>query len=286
MPLATIGDLNGPPEEVNRMVDIARKLSMMYDDFLTDFPSDAHERKPGIHASELNGCLRKAYYSLIDTPKKEKIAAQWRKRFEVGHALHHMVQTHFKKMTVVENAKRLADKVALENGWFVTFEPEVEVTPSKQPIAARYRIQSSCDGVFTFYEYESGPVMLRIGLEIKTESPDGYAKLTEPKTEHVEQVHLYMGPLDLPLLWFFYLNKGNQNNTPSTSPWLLPFNPTVWAKIEGRMQQVLQAEASRTEPNRTEGVGCDFCPYGWTCKPMYLERKNPKFLTVRRPGGP
>lgn len=289
MALASIADLNGDPIEIADKIDIVRQLSNMYDDLLENYSSeDEKERKPGVHASELNSCIRKVYYSLTMLKKKSRIAAVWQKRFQVGHALHSMVQKQFHKMAGKENAKKMADNLALENGWHLTFEDEVEVAPGKQELATYYKLESSCDGVFTFREGgPDGPIALRVGLEIKTESPDGYEKLKEPKADHVKQAHLYMAALDLPLIWFFYFNKGNQNNTQSSAPWIVVFTPSIWEALRVRAVTALEAAAQGIEPSREEGVYCQFCPYSWHCQPAAIRQStggNRRFKSVRRTG--
>lgn len=279
MALASINDLNQPLEDIQQYVDVAKSLSKMYDDFLENFKEDHGERPPGIHASELNKCLRETYYSLVGEEKRNNVNLKMRRVFHMGHAIHDMVQKELLKMAALAQAEELAQK----NGWYMEFEPEAKVNPSKQALAAKYKIYSSCDGVFTFRELEHGEVVLRVGLEIKSESPDGYEKLSAPKKDHVEQVHVYMACLDLPLLWFFYMNKGNQNSTPSQSPWLITFNPQVWNRLEQRAQQVLEHEAQGAYPAREEGFHCGFCPYAWHCQPPGQKRPPRNVISVRRP---
>jgi hypothetical protein len=278
MSLARIADLNKPIEEIQPYIEMARQLSKLYDDFLENFKEDKSHRPAGIHASELNKCLRQTYYSVIALEKKNITSLNMRRRFHMGHAVHDMVQRELHKMAAMAQA----EQVAQQNGWYLEFEDEVKVSPAHQELAEKYKIYSSCDGVFTFRELEHGDPVLRVGLEIKTENPDSYDKLTGPKKEHVEQVHVYMACLDLPLVWFFYMNKGNQNTTPSSSPWLLPFNPQVWFALEQRAQTVLQHEAAGSEPLREEGNHCGFCPYEWKCNPPSRSRQK-NYISVRRP---
>lgn len=280
MPLVRIADLNQPIEEIQPYIDLARTLSKMYDTLLETWEEDASHRAPGVHASELIKCVRQTYYSVIALEKQNSTSINMRRRFHMGHAIHEMVQRELHKMA----AKAQAEEIAQRNGWYLQFEDEVKVSPKYQELAAKYQIQSSCDGIFTFRELEHGEPILRVGLEIKSENPDGYEKLNGPKKEHIEQMHVYMACLDLPLVWFFYMNKGNQNTTPSTSPWLLPFDPKVWQALEVRAQEVLDHEARGVEPRREEGHHCSFCPYVWKCQPPSMMKKSQKFISVRRPG--
>jgi len=285
MPLAKIADLGGDPEEVAYCIEVAQSLSTLYDEFMNNFDEGDDHRSPGIHASEVNKCLRQAAYTIRATEKRKDIAASWQKRFQIGHAVHAMVQEHFKRMCI-RRSKEIAANLASRHGWLVEFEAEVKCAPGKQELASYYNIHSSCDGVFTFTEPGTSEVMLRVALEIKTEAPDSYKDLKKPKDDHVAQAHLYMACLDIPVIWFFYFNKGNQNNTDSSSPWLVVWQPEVWKRLEDRIKRVLTAVHYNEIPPREEGVHCEFCPYSWDCQPAKLTYKNRKFVTVRRPGGP
>lgn len=252
--LVRIADLSGPEEVVRDFIDRASTISMLYDDSVEADQGDAHKRAPGIHASEISQCVRKVVYSIQGSEKQVRIAKAWRQRFQVGKAIHAMIQADMHAM-------------ARASGGKIRFEDEVAIGPAHQQIAEELNIHSSADGVFSFYDDPLGPVVLRVGLEIKTESPDGYAKLTEPKEEHLDQAHVYMKCLDLPLFYFMYINKGNQNNTPSIHPFLVKFDPNRWAALERRCRKALQMARDGVVPEREEGIHCSFCPYAHTCGP-------------------
>lgn len=294
MALASIADLNGPPEEVALRVQQATTLAAMYDEFLQleqDKPDEGH-RKPGIHASELYPCLRKGFYSITLVEPRRRISKFWLQRFKVGTAIHSMLQDDFHRMAKRSQkrlAMRLAEARAEELDADLSFEDEAKVSPEHQALAKHYQLYSSADGVFTFTSRTTGEVILRIGLEIKTESPDEYAKLKGPKPEHVRQAHIYMAALDLPLMWFFYMNKGNQNNTNSHAPYLTVWDAKVWAELEDRIQTVHGFVARGELPPQNPTLVCEFCPWNYTCQPPNLHmQNNPKPATrretVRRPG--
>lgn len=287
MPLATIADLNGPPAEVAARIKQATTLSAMYDEFIAleqEVPDDG-KRAPGIHASELYPCLRKPVYSLSLVPPRRRVSKFWLQRFKVGHAVHAMVQNDFHRMakrSQTRAAMRFAAQQAEELDLDMFFQDEVPIHPSLQPLAAHYQIHSSADGIFTFADRQHGEPMLRVGLEIKTESPDEYAKLKAPKPEHMRQAHLYMAVLDLPLMWFFYTNKGNQNNTESKAPYLVVWDPMIWQEVEGRMQIVHEHVRAGTMPERNAGIYCEFCPWSYTCAPPDLHATQRTRPTTRR----
>lgn len=277
MPLARIGDLNGPPDEVAFRIEQAKKLSDLYDEFIAFDQEDSHERPPGIHASELYPCLRKAVYSCMGTPKRNNVSKFWKQRFKVGSAIHEMLQKDFHKMAkqeAVGAAKTFAAHVAEKMGCRLEFQDEVPVSPKHQAIAAHYQLYSHCDGVFSFFDLETDECVLRIGLEIKSKSADEYAKLKIPESQHVRQGHIYMASLDLPLMWFVYMNKSNQNNTDSKAPWLMVWQPEIWAEVEQRCRRILTLAENNDLPPREETVICQFCPWAYTCQPPSIHNDS------------
>lgn len=264
MQLLTIKDLlEGDPAEVDSMVARASGISETYENYFAEDEGDSHTRAPGLHASEISGCERKAVYSLMATPRIEQSAPVWRRRFKIGHAIHKMFQ---------DDLERMAGK----KRYFIDFVPEVRVHPCmEQPLAAKWDIHSHTDGIFTVRESEDGPPLYRVILEIKSEAPASYEKLQAIKDEHVEQAHVYMACLDVPLTWFLYYNKGNQNFTPSTNPnFFLRFNPKTWEKLEERFERMHVAALNNTLPDRKEGLPCEFCAFSHVCKPNYTLRQG------------
>jgi CRISPR/Cas system-associated exonuclease Cas4 (RecB family) len=277
MPLNTIDDLLKYPKE--SLVDPtaqAEALSRIYDTWLEKAGEYEPDRKEGIHASEVAGCPRKLIYALQGTPREKNVPKNWRQRFQLGHAIHAWIQKDFHKM-------------AEASGGALLFEDEVKIAPELQDLARFWGIQSSTDGVFTFREAigeEAGePVwrdVLRVILEIKSEAPDGYEKLKEPKPDHVEQAHVYMACLDVPLTWFLYINKANSNNTQSNGPWLIQFDHHLWHSMEKRFEEAQRMVAEGIMPDRKEGIYCEFCAFRKTCKPPYITKKTrPAFSTMR-----
>lgn len=255
-------------------LELAEGLSRAYDSFVEDEDGGRQSRKPGVHASEL-GCPRKVVYSLTSTEKRGKIPKFWRQRFQFGKYIHQMIQDDFERM-------------AAASGGRFTFEPEVRISGELQQLAKELSIESSCDGVFTFFkdvdDLGTGerPVLMRLGLEIKTESPGEYEKLSGPKPDHVRQGHLYMRLLDLPAMWFLYINKGNQNNTTSKKPYLVEFDPAIWASLEQEIMDRIDEAASNILPPGKESIACEFCPYAWACNPDILSKRRVN-ATLRRP---
>ncbi len=277
MGLVTIADLHRePPEVVAKYVMWAEDLRDMYEKFIEEDEEDvnfavgwhgAKARSGGLHASEISGaCKRPAFYSLTGHPREDKkLDPFWKKRFRVGHMLHGMIQ---------EDWRRLAEK---SNG-LISFEREVRIGPDLQPIAAQYDIHSSSDGVLVFRDHPWGPAVLRIGLEIKTESPLEFEKIKDVKPQHQRQTCVYMRCLDVPVLWTMYVNKGNQNIIPSKYPYLYTFDFNLWNQIEGEAKEVIHLATIKELPPRTEGISCEFCGYSSICNPEVLQMKERRKL--------
>ena len=249
----------------------AYDLGDMYDAFVKGDEEDvsfevgwhgAKARSSGIHASELSGeCRRPVWYSLKNTPRSDQeLDPFWKKKFRVGHIYHAMVQ---------EDWRRLCEK----SDGMLTFEKEVRISPDLSAIAKQYDIQSSCDGVINFHNRPGEPPMLRVGLEIKTESPDQFKDLKEPKLQHRRQTCVYMKCLDVPILYTQYINKGTQNIVPSKPPWVFNFDFKLWNEIEGEAKEVIHLATINELPPRKEGIWCEFCGYNQICGPDVLRKK-------------
>jgi hypothetical protein len=260
MRLTSISDLTIPG--ISMLEQEVWKLSKLYDEYLDTVDEPA--RTPGIHASELNTCKRQVVFSLLDTTRKADVEAKWRKKFDVGTAIHTMVQDHFTHM-----AQRSRGRL--------TFEREVRVDDTD--LARRLFLTSSCDGIFTFFD-EQGDPLIRVALEAKTAAPDDYEKLKEPHKKHLEQAHLYMACLDVPLTWFLYWNKGKEQFTPSITPFLTRFDPAIWARLEQRAQECLTyAEKAQLPASEEDYMHCSFCAYAYICQPKVLEKRASRFTT-------
>lgn len=271
--LVTLEDLQTqPPEVLAEFVKWAGELSGMYEKFLNEDDEDeeftvswysSKGRAVGIHASEISGCQRRTVYTLLGTEKRGAPIAMWKRKFRAGHLYHQLLQRDFHRMCA-------------RTGGLVKFVDEIRINPKLQQLANDLGIHSSCDGAFTFHDDVDGPPILQVGLELKSASPNEWADLKKPKDEHVEQSTMYQKLLDIPLMWTLYYNKGTQALTKSEHPWLFRFNERVWADIEKRIGERHQDVVNGVLPNRLEGVGCEFCPYSWTCAPDYLKKKAAK----------
>ena len=265
MKIVTIDDyMSSSPSDQAAAFKAAMGISETYETW-KDHNPEKRDRAPGIHASELSGCVRRMVYCVNDTPAVSTVNRMWRNRFMMGHAVHDMLQRDFHRW-------------ARGTGLRVQFLDEVRIAPGKQHLADLFNIHSSCDGVFSLRDNQDHE-WLRVLLEIKSISDADFAVLREPKLEHIEQAHLYMACLNVPFIWFLYWNKNNQAYTGSHMPgFCIPFDPSVWDGLEQRINQVFHHVGAKTLPDRTEGAICMFCAWAETCRPP--SRYKPKSVAA------
>lgn len=288
MKLVTISDLEQSYEVKKPLIETAMKLGDYYDQFKAqDTGSRSYSihiggdggRGGGIHASEISRCMRLLTYSVANTERKpvrgEDTDPNMRMRFDIGHAVHAMLQNDFKRMCEwMNNGAR-----------YVTFEDEIRIRPEYQAVAQEWGIESSCDGLFTFWNGDEP--YLRVGLEIKTKSGPEFEKTTKPDAEHLEQTCLYQAALDVPLMWTLYYNKSNSNYMKPSPPYLFQFDKHMWEnKLEPRFHKVHHLVEEKQLPPRQEGNHCRWCPFAWTCQPVTLKsrRSGLPATTMQSPG--
>lgn len=272
--LLTIRDLTTLPEEAkNSLIEKALELSSIYFDFITnDHRSFEYtttilgekERAPGIHASEVSNCLRKLVHSIMETERRPSSDDRNMKmRFRLGHAVHAMVQDDW-------------HNIAAQSSGRLLFVDEVDVSPALGGMAELWGIFSSCDGIITICELvgDEWVPIIRIGMEIKTESGPQFENLKSPRDYHRDQTCIYMATLDLPLMWIFYYNKSNSNITTSYPPWLFQYDHDLWEKLELRFVRAMHLAEIGQLPNREEGMYCKWCPFSWSCKPKIVQRRK------------
>lgn len=265
MRLLTIDDLATPGWEP--LLDHVASIQKVYNLYKSRARSRRHlsmtisgdeDRPPGLHASELCTCIRQASYSLKAVKKKSddrSIDNNMLMRFDIGHAVHALLQNDFHRMCGYSDGR-------------ILFEDEVRINDSTGGVALTYQIRSSSDGVFTFYDYDANPY-LRCGLEIKSMSDAEFEKYKTPDKKHLLQGNLYQKCLDLPLMWYLYYNKSNSNYTAPRAPFVQKFNPNIWNQIESRAVQIHDLTNKGLLPEREEGRHCSWCPYSTECAPAY-----------------
>ena len=183
------------------------------------------------HPSSIRGCKRSMYYDRIGTDPVERVDASLRMIFNMGHALHDMIQEHYEGLP--------------------GFEPEVAVE------FPYLNIYGHCDGVF----WEQGWV-----LEIKTVSDAIYGALVRPKVDHIWQVHCYMFALDIPRTQLLYVNRA----TGKKRLFRVNFSIEIWDEITNVLSHV-EDHVRREEPPPQEisSYTCGTCKFYHECKPKF-----------------
>lgn len=275
--LMTIPDLQG---NWQHHLDTIKLLGVWFDDlkryentdvsFNVFIPSE-RTREPGVHASEVSGCMRRFVYALSGFERKllpSQVDVNMKRRFSIGHVIHAMTQAELTRMVMM-----------FGNG-YVEFIDEVKIDPSTNEFTRTYMVYSHSDGLFTFFDANFNPV-IRLILEIKTESDKEFEKLTAPRQSHIEQAHIYMRSLDAPVTWFLYYNKSSSLWTPPAAPWLITYDRKLEAQLENRIQAGYKMAYEHSLPQAEEGFSCGWCPFAYDCKPTYLATMGRKST---RPG--
>lgn len=283
MPLNSTTELKG--QDLTPYIEFVNSLSQMYFDYVANSQDDTYsytvdhfggkERAPGIHASEISNCMKLMVYSLMNTQRYSDPSTSdvnMLMRFALGTAVHAMVQNDWHRI-----CEKTAGQIVFDgcSGYTLSFQDEVKISPELGGLSAYWNLHSACDGIFTLWSPHGQPV-LRIGLEIKTESDKQFDKLTQPRVYHKKQTTLYMAALDIPLLWVFYYNKSNSNISTSYPPYVFQFDEKLWKELENRFSEAHQYAASQQLPQGTEGMHCRWCAYSYTCKPAILSGRPPK----------
>jgi len=175
----------------------------------------------------ISNCDRRMVYKIRRTPRKAKIEPGLRRVFDMGHAVHEVIQ-------------RLMHQKSEE------FESETKA------VVQNTLISGSCDGVLS-----------PEGLEIKSISNAGFLKLKSPKSDHKKQGATYARAFGLSKMLFVYYDKKTGDyacfyDTPSEEN----ANETVARAL--RVEKMAKEERL---PPRKVGWGCDTCAYKYTCKP-------------------
>lgn len=275
MKLTTIADLKAV-KTLQPFVEMVQGLGDHYLQFISQdsggfrFEVEAgaeKDRKPGIHASEMS-CARRMVYSIAAVerrPDPTSTDANMRMRMRLGQAVHAMLQNELIRMCqwapyVSPNGQR----------YDLTFVPETRISPALGGPAEDHGIESSSDGIFTFWQ--NGEAVFRMILEIKTASDKDYEKTNAPKPEHVEQTHLYMACLDVPFTWILYYNKSNSNFSKPYAPFFFRFSEKLWSSLESRFIVNAHRAAIQQLPERSESIACRWCPFSYECKPSILTK--------------
>jgi hypothetical protein len=213
-----------------------------------------HEpRHPGIHPSEIGyGCTLRIYKMMIGEEKDQHI--DWRSRliFDMGHAVHHMLQSYGE-----------------DGAWGPWYRKEVPIEPDLYPVAKEFLIYGHADGesVLRIDDIPDHPYIYEVGLiqEYKTEKTENFSKRTKVKPEHQQQATSYCVVLNRPITVVLYFNK----NTQELLDFPVPLDLKVWGGLRSMFSTLkthYDNRGSMPPPIGSPGFGCNQCPYSKRCE--------------------
>lgn len=224
-------------------------------------------RKPGLHCSSLwTTCprvplLEKKYAKFLMI---EQDSAGQRLTYDVGHALHDMVQNAYMGPfgRLWGNWKCLRCQEVTHQGLMPEACPKCAV-PRRDAVDGFQNILYAemfvSDENLMYCGHCDGIVLSRAGnkfvFEFKTISKAQYEKLRAPKHEHVIQCHAYMNALGLRQAVVLYLDKASQADwkkmpdgtwispNPHVKVFLVNFDQKLWESMSRRIREYHQADA-------------------------------------------
>lgn len=218
-----------------------------------------------IHPSQIHKCIRNLWYACNGYAEQldEFISPQLRLIFDMGHAVHDVLQTMGdpREMMNVAIEARWAETVeryGLSGAWGdCGYQKEVEIDPDKvgpdgqpvHPLAHQLWIKGHVDGVLPRYYVPSvpglGDVSIKVVHEYKTINSKNFQSLNRAKPEHKWQAMIYAAVLDAPIVVFLYTNKDNCQMIDFP----VPFDGAIWQQIHQKIVAVQQWSEANTPPD-------------------------------------
>lgn len=208
----------------------------------------AEPRYPGIHPSQLpHPCMLKVWNEMTGVEGRERIEPRTQLIFDLGHAVHHMMQTY-----------------GARGAWGPIYKAESRLTGDIQPLAEELMIEGSADAenILVVDNIPNAPIY-EVGVvhEYKTINTDAFKKLTRPKPEHKQQATVYAKVLNRPVVVYLYLNK----NDSSLADYPVEFDPAQWSTLENKARLLVQHFDAGQPPPAETGFHCQQCPYAYGC---------------------
>lgn len=183
------------------------------------------------HPSSVKGCKRAMYYDRVGEEPESRVDAKLRMIFDMGHALHDMIQGYLR------NHPGFEDEVTCEF-------PDLH-------------LYGHCDGIFTKEDWV---------LEIKTVGESVYKTLVQPKIEHIWQIHCYMFCLDIPRTQLLYVNRA----TGATRLFKVAFSNEIWEEVAAVIGYVESCvESGEPPPQEVNKWACRSCKFYHVCEPKF-----------------
>ena len=213
-----------------------REFSVLKEIERIDFESNLEpwsRKTGGYHPSSLTptACKRALWYDRTGEAPESRIPSDLRMLFDMGHALHDMLQEKLEKE-------------------FGTFESEVFISNDD------LKIVGHCDGVFRDQDWV---------LEIKTVGESVFKSLVRPKKEHIYQVHCYMFCEDIPRTQLLYVARA----TGQMRLFKIEFDNDIFQEIVDVIKTVEEfVEAGEAPPKEPNKWVCRTCKFQHVCQPF------------------
>ena len=206
-------------------------------------------RLPGVHPSAVaHPCLLKIYNEMTGVEAQQKIDAKLQLIFDLGHAVHDMLQSYGK-----------------QGAWGPVYDDEVRLSKELQDLSEELMLEGHADAenIMTI-DHPDSPVIYEVGLvhEYKTINTNGFEKLTRPKPEHKMQAMIYSAALNRPVVVYLYFNK----NDSSLADFPVAFELDLWVNIEGKIRLLKHHFDTKTPPPAATGYHCQQCAYMHSCE--------------------
>lgn len=229
-----------------------------YVDMIRNRPRD--NRQGHFHPSAVGSCGRRNVYEYIRTPAIPTIEPEDLEVFDMGHAVHAMLQDK-----LVELGNHLAKK-----GLRYSFQAEVPFNPKTDVLYQDLHIGGTTDGIL---EIHGDDWSQRGIVEIKSIKSENFKKLRGPKEDHVMQAHIYARRFDCPIIWVWYFNK----DTSERKVYTVLFQKEILDKAISKYVRWLEHADEGTLPDREESFYiCPRCEYREACKPPSLSKIRSK----------
>lgn len=241
-------------------------LEGAYVEALAKKPRD--DRQGHFHPSTIGMCGRRNVYEFVRTPAIKTIEPDDLEIFDMGHAVHGLVQGKLADLRRILSPKKIGYE----------FRAEVRYDPKTDVLYRDLMIGGTTDGILEIW---ADTWRQRGILEVKSINTANFAKLRGPKEDHVLQAHIYCYRFDCPMMWIWYFNK----DTSRRKVFPVVYQPELFDKALERFETWFLHAANGTLPPREESFySCPRCEYRDVCKPASLTRLRPKTPNTAKVG--
>ena len=232
-------------------------LEDAYVDALRKKPRD--NRQGHFHPSAVGMCGRRNVYEFIRTPAIATIEPDDLEIFDMGHAVHDLVQGKLAQLDKSLSAKNIQ----------YSFRAEVRYDPATDKLYNELKIGGTTDGILEIW---TDTWKQRGILEVKSINNKNFEALRGPKKDHVLQAHIYAYRFDCPVIWMWYFNK----DTSRRKVYSLVYDQNLLDEALARYESWYLHAVEGTLPPREESFfACPRCEYRNACQPETLTKIRP-----------